>query len=235
MRHLIHDFCTMERYSFHTASILHPDLCLKFNLATPDELPSLESIDLHISYKNAVVDPTGILAGLIILREWTGQAPSIVFSKKSVSSFRLFEGTPLGGKLRLRGLPLRAFLDHLIHRDLPCIQKEFHVESPFPSAFDTSNEALLSSLIGAHMCFFSFQDPLFEKDEVRYLQSDTSLGSVSYGIESLSSFQSLAPYYSLIDALAGADMHFRQTKKKMYGLPLLLSGLRFPVLSGASS
>ena len=84
------------------------------------------------------------------------------------------------------------------------------------------------------MCFSSFQDPIFENDEVRSLQSDASLGSVSYGIEALSSFQALAPYYSLIDALAGADMHFRQTKKKMCGLPLVLSGLRFPILSGAS-
>nr|QGN73964.1 ribosomal protein L5 [Prasinococcus sp. CCMP1194] len=226
----------MERYSFHISAIVNPDLCLKLNLSNPDQLPRFASVDLHISSTHAVTDPSGILAGCILLREWTGQAPTLVYAKKSVSSFRLFQGTPLGGKLRLRGTALHAFLDQFIHRDLPCIQQEFQIEAPYPNPTHHSNESLYESFLLAHMSISNFRDPLFHAK--RWFPNETktrkAFGTLSYGIESLASFHSLAPLYSLLDVLAGADIHFRQTQTKICGLPLLLSGVRFPLLSALS-
>jgi len=48
-----------------------------------------------------------------------GQMPILTNAKKSISTFKLREGTPIGAKVTLRGKKMNDFLDRLIHIVLP--------------------------------------------------------------------------------------------------------------------
>ncbi len=48
-----------------------------------------------------------------------GQMPVLTNAKKSISTFKLREGTPIGAKITLRGKKMNDFLDRLIHIVLP--------------------------------------------------------------------------------------------------------------------
>lgn len=53
------------------------------------------------------------------LAKITGQKPSIRGAKKSVATFKVREGDPVGYAITLRGAQMRSFVDKLIHVALP--------------------------------------------------------------------------------------------------------------------
>lgn len=53
------------------------------------------------------------------LAKITGQKPSLRQAKKSIASFKLREGEPIGHQVTLRGERMYAFLDKLIHVAFP--------------------------------------------------------------------------------------------------------------------
>ncbi|MDU0996345.1 MAG: 50S ribosomal protein L5, partial [Staphylococcus lugdunensis] len=63
----------------------------------------------------------------------TGQKPLVTKAKKSIATFRLREGMPIGAKVTLRGERMYEFLDKLIAVSLPRV-RDFHGVSK--KAFD---------------------------------------------------------------------------------------------------
>lgn len=53
------------------------------------------------------------------LSKITGQKPSLRQAKKSIASFKLREGEPIGHQVTLRGERMHAFMDKLIHIAFP--------------------------------------------------------------------------------------------------------------------
>jgi large subunit ribosomal protein L5 len=72
-------------------------------------------------------------AAVADLTKITGQKPLICKSKKSIASFKLREGLPVGAKVTLRGARMYEFLDRLISIAMPRI-RDFRGISP--RAFD---------------------------------------------------------------------------------------------------
>ncbi|MDP1271134.1 large ribosomal subunit protein uL5, partial [Klebsiella pneumoniae] len=59
----------------------------------------------------------------------TGQKPIITRARRSVASFKVREGMPIGCKLTLRGLRMYDFLDKLFNIALPRV-RDFRGISP---------------------------------------------------------------------------------------------------------
>lgn len=110
-----------------------PELVQRFGYRNVMEAPRLEKIVVNMGLGEAVRDArlTEIAArdlGII-----TGQKPIITRARKSVASFKVREGMPIGAKVTLRGARMWEFLDRLIAVALPRI-RDFRGLSP--QAFD---------------------------------------------------------------------------------------------------
>jgi len=68
-------------------------------------------------------DNTGVLdKALIVITQLAGQKPVITKAKKSISSFKLTQGAPIGIMVTLRGEKMYAFLDKLFNIVLPKVR-----------------------------------------------------------------------------------------------------------------
>jgi large subunit ribosomal protein L5 len=83
------------------------------------EVPRLEKIVVNVGIGEAVHDPKIIDVISEDLMKITGQKPQLRRAKKSVASFHLREGMPIGLKVTLRGKRAFDFLDRLINFTLP--------------------------------------------------------------------------------------------------------------------
>ena len=70
----------------------------------------------------AATDSKAIDGAVADLRTITGQQPMIARARKSIASFHLREGMPIGAKVTLRGDRMWEFLDRLIAVAIPRIR-----------------------------------------------------------------------------------------------------------------
>jgi large subunit ribosomal protein L5 len=83
------------------------------------EVPRLDKIVINVGIGEAVHDPKIIDVIAQDLGLITGQKPQVRRAKKSVASFHLREGMPIGLKVTLRGKRAYEFLDKLVFFALP--------------------------------------------------------------------------------------------------------------------
>ena len=114
---------------FHTES--RPSLQQELGLRNVMEVPRLEKIVLNCGV-GAASQPGGqsLLDGAIAdLTVITGQKPVITRAKKSIATFKLREGMPIGVKVTLRGDRMWEFFDRLVSLAIPRI-RDFRGMSP---------------------------------------------------------------------------------------------------------
>jgi len=100
---------------------------LKTELKAPNimAVPSLVKIVVNMGVKDAVADKKNIERMAQALSQITGQKPKIARAKKSIASFKLREGDPIGLVVTLRGKRMYEFYEKLVHVVLPRL-KDFH-------------------------------------------------------------------------------------------------------------
>jgi len=81
-------------------------------------LPKLEKIVLSIGLGEAIQNPKALEAAEHDLTAITGQHPVITRAKKSVASFKLRAGMPIGIMVTLRGKRMYDFFDKLVNTTL---------------------------------------------------------------------------------------------------------------------
>lgn len=119
-----------EKYLNEVQQKLQEELGLKNKLA----IPRIEKIVLSIGLGEAK-DNTGILDQVkVYFAQLGGQTPVITKAKKSIASFKVSIGQPIGMMTTLRGDRMYAFLDKLINIVLPKV-RDFKGISQ--SSFDT--------------------------------------------------------------------------------------------------
>jgi large subunit ribosomal protein L5 len=96
-------------------------------------VPKLEKIVLNIGLGEAVANGRALDAAVGDLSKITGQRPVVTRAKKSIASFKLREGMPIGAMVTLRGDRMYEFLDRLVATALPRI-RDFRGVSP--NSFD---------------------------------------------------------------------------------------------------
>ncbi len=85
-------------------------------------VPKIEKITLNMGLGNTVGDKKLLQNAVEEMGLIAGQKPIIVNARKSVASFKLREGMPIGAKVTLRGEKMYDFLDRLVNVAIPRIR-----------------------------------------------------------------------------------------------------------------
>ena len=96
-----------------------PQLAQKLGIKNPMLVPRLQKIVLSSSTGDAVQNPKvldGIAADIAMI---TGQKPVITRAKKSIATFKLREGQPIGVTVTLRRERMYEFFNRLVNIALP--------------------------------------------------------------------------------------------------------------------
>ncbi|MBG9989464.1 50S ribosomal protein L5 [Aerococcaceae bacterium DSM 111176] len=99
-----------------------PSLVEQFNYTSVMQVPKVEKIVVNMGVGDAVSNAKNLDKAVDELALITGQKPLITKAKKSIASFRLREGMPIGAKVTLRGERMYDFLDKLIAVSLPRVR-----------------------------------------------------------------------------------------------------------------
>ena len=94
----------------------------QFGYANPMQIPRLDKVVLNMGVGDAVNDSKKVDAAARDMTAISGQKPVIVRAKKSVATFKLREGMPIGVKVTLRRDRMYEFLDRLITIALPRVR-----------------------------------------------------------------------------------------------------------------
>jgi large subunit ribosomal protein L5 len=103
-------------------SELKPSLIERFRYPTPMAVPTLEKITLNMGIGEAKQNTQMLEAATDQLATIAGQRPSVRRAKKSVASFKVREGMPVGVAVTLRRARMWEFLDRLISIAVPRIR-----------------------------------------------------------------------------------------------------------------
>lgn len=98
------------------------ELVKQFGYANPMTVPQIEKIVVNMGVGEAATDSKAIDGAVADLRAITGQQPTIRRARKSIATFHLREGQPIGAKVTLRGDRMWDFLDRLISIAIPRIR-----------------------------------------------------------------------------------------------------------------
>ena len=94
-------------------------LMQEFNYASVMEIPKIEKIVVNIGVGDATGNSKLIDDSVKELQQITGQKPVVTKAKKSIATFKLREGMPIGCKVTLRGERMYEFYDKLVSITLP--------------------------------------------------------------------------------------------------------------------
>jgi large subunit ribosomal protein L5 len=99
-----------------------PALTSKFGYSSPMEAPRLEKITLNMGIGDAKQDDKVLEAATEQLATITGQRPNVRRARKSIASFKIREGMPVGASVTLRRARMWEFLDRLCSVAIPRIR-----------------------------------------------------------------------------------------------------------------
>jgi len=112
----------MTRLQDHYKETVRAKMQSEFNYGNVMEVPRLEKVVVNMGVGEAVADSKKIDNATKELTLITGQKPIVIKAKKSVATFKLREGMPIGCKVTLRGDRMYEFLDRLINIALPQVR-----------------------------------------------------------------------------------------------------------------
>src|SRR5690606_11300568 len=118
-----------ERYTKEVV----PGLMKRFGYKNPMQVPRVKKIVVNMGLGEAVANPKVVDGAVAELTAITGQKPVVTRAKKSIATFKLREGMPIGAKVTLRRERMWEFLDRLVSLSLPRV-RDFRGVSP--RAFD---------------------------------------------------------------------------------------------------
>lgn len=105
--------------------VIKKSLVEKFGYKNPHEIPKLTKIVLNMGVGEAVTDKKKLNNAMEELTLIAGQKPVMTSARKSIATFKLREGMPIGCKVTLRSQKMYEFLERLVNMALPRI-RDFH-------------------------------------------------------------------------------------------------------------
>ena len=107
-----------ERYAKEVA----PALRKEFGIDNVMAVPRLEKIVLNMGLGEAVANPKMLEGAAEELSAIAGQRANVTKAKKSIATYKLRTGMPIGARVTLRGDRMWEFLDRLINIALPRVR-----------------------------------------------------------------------------------------------------------------
>lgn len=86
------------------------------------DVPRIQKITINMGVGEAVADKKVIEHALSDMEKIAGQKPVTTLSRKSVASFKVRDGYPIGCKVTLRREKMYEFLDRLVNLSIPRVR-----------------------------------------------------------------------------------------------------------------
>ncbi|MBI5234662.1 MAG: 50S ribosomal protein L5 [Deltaproteobacteria bacterium] len=99
-----------------------PAMMKEFKYANVCQVPRLEKIVLNMGLGEAVTDAKVVDAAVRDMTMITGQKPVVTKAKKSIATFKLRVGMPIGCMVTLRGAKMYEFYDRFVNLSIPRIR-----------------------------------------------------------------------------------------------------------------
>jgi large subunit ribosomal protein L5 len=101
---------------------VRPRLKEELGLSTIMQVPRITKITLNMGVGDAKTDAKALDSAIEELTTIAGQRAHVRRARKSIASFKLREGMPVGARVTLRGARMYEFLDRLVSIALPRIR-----------------------------------------------------------------------------------------------------------------
>jgi len=112
----------VPRFKKRYLDVVRPQLMEKFGYKNPLQAPRIEKIVLNIGAGEGASDQKKIQSAQNDLTAIAGQKAVITRAKKSIATFKITEGRPVGVKVTLRKDRMYEFLDRLVTTALPRVR-----------------------------------------------------------------------------------------------------------------
>ncbi|MCI0625687.1 MAG: 50S ribosomal protein L5 [Acidobacteria bacterium] len=112
----------MSRLKVRYAKEIIPAMGKEYGYKNVMAIPKLEKIVINIGLGEAIQNSKLLDNAADELSLITGQKPVITRAKKSIASFKLRQGMPIGCSVTLRGERMYEFLDRLVNTALPRVR-----------------------------------------------------------------------------------------------------------------
>ncbi len=108
------------RQKYHDVAV--PAMMKEFSYKNPMQAPRLVKVVLNMGMGEAITNAKALDSAAAELGKITGQRPVITKAKKSIATFKLRTGMPIGCMVTLRRERMYEFLDRFISAALPRIR-----------------------------------------------------------------------------------------------------------------
>ena len=108
----------MEKYRKDVIPVLRKE----FGIENPMAVPRIEKVILNMGIGEAISNAKIVDAAAEELTKIAGQRAVVTKAKKSIASFKLRAGMPIGCRVTLRGVRMYEFLDRLLNVALPRVR-----------------------------------------------------------------------------------------------------------------
>jgi large subunit ribosomal protein L5 len=98
------------------------DLTQQFGYKSVMQVPRIDKIGVNMGVGEAVADKKILDHAVSDMTKIAGQKPLVTKARKSVATFKIREGYPIGCKVTLRGARMYEFLDRLVNVAMPRIR-----------------------------------------------------------------------------------------------------------------
>ena len=123
----------MDRLQEKYTNEVCAELTKKFGYKNVMQLPKIEKVIINMGVGEVVGNPKALDAAVTDLSIIAGQKPILTRAKKSIATWKIRQGMPIGAKVTLRGVRMYQFLDKFMNVALPRV-RDFHGVSS--KAFD---------------------------------------------------------------------------------------------------
>lgn len=117
-----HEEGYVPRFKKRYEEIVRPALIKEFGYKNENEVPRIEKVVLNIGAGEGAQDSKKIQSAVTDLTKIAGQKAVITRARKSISTFKITEGRPVGTKVTLRRDRMYEFLDRLVTVALPRVR-----------------------------------------------------------------------------------------------------------------
>jgi large subunit ribosomal protein L5 len=110
------------RLKTYYEEVVRPKLTKEFGYKNPMEVPVLEKIVINMGIGEGVNDRKKVEQAAADLGQISGQKAVITKARKSIATFKVRDGQPIGCKVTLRKARMYEFIDRLINIGLPRVR-----------------------------------------------------------------------------------------------------------------
>jgi large subunit ribosomal protein L5 len=112
----------MSRLQEYYKETVIPQLMEKLGCSNPMEIPRIEKITLNMGVGETMTDRKVLDHAMGDMTKIAGQKPTMTRARKSVASFKIRDGVPIGCKVTLRRERMYEFLDRLVNIAIPRVR-----------------------------------------------------------------------------------------------------------------